>query len=405
MRAGWAIVGLAPLILVSCGAGISLNPGGEPHPDAPIEVLSVNSDDAAADFRGNDARDGLGDLGDHEEVADLAPQNPITDGPTEALPSSDARDAQPQIFEFSVPTLSAHPAGIALGPDGNVWFTEMLGNKIGRIEPSGTIREFDVPTPSSSPNGICAGPDDRLWFTEIGAGQVGRVSVAGSITEFNIAAPAVNGITAGPDGNIWFTEYSNIGRISPLGENLLEFAVSSDLNPVSFGSDGLASVGLAGIVSGRDGNIWASDTRGRICRVTVAGAVTPFYPSTEQSGPVGIASHPVSGLIWFTDRLLNRIGTLDPQRVDSDPTTAISESPVPTLGSIPLGLTIGPDGVVWFTEFLGNRIGSVTADGVITEFDIPTPDSGPVNIVADAAGNIWFTERNGNNLGRLSQAR
>ena len=38
---------------------------------------------------------------------------------------------------------------IALGSDGNLWFTEMVG-KIGRITPAGVITEFSIPTDGSS---------------------------------------------------------------------------------------------------------------------------------------------------------------------------------------------------------------------------------------------------------------
>ncbi len=37
-------------------------------------------------------------------------------------------------------------AGIAAGPDGNVWFTEGVGNKIGRITPAGDVTEFPPAT-------------------------------------------------------------------------------------------------------------------------------------------------------------------------------------------------------------------------------------------------------------------
>src|SRR5207302_10701435 len=34
---------------------------------------------------------------------------------------------------FQVPTSNSGPAGISSGPDGNLWFTESSGNKIGRL--------------------------------------------------------------------------------------------------------------------------------------------------------------------------------------------------------------------------------------------------------------------------------
>jgi virginiamycin B lyase len=65
---------------------------------------------------------------------------------------------------------------ITEGPDGNLWFTEWSGNKIGRITPSGTVTEFTIPTAASSPNGIVAGPDGNIWFTETDGGKVASIA-------------------------------------------------------------------------------------------------------------------------------------------------------------------------------------------------------------------------------------
>ena len=124
--------------------------------------------------------------------------------------------------EYSIPTSSAVPEAITLGPDGNVWFLEKNANKIGRITPSGTITEFAIPTAKAQPfGGIVTGPDGALWFTEDEANKIGRISIFGTITEFTI--PTANsfpsGIVKGPDGNLWFTEYTGnkIGKLTPSG--------------------------------------------------------------------------------------------------------------------------------------------------------------------------------------------
>src|ERR1700693_2055878 len=70
------------------------------------------------------------------------------------------------VTEFPVPTANALPVGIVSGPDGALWFTELLGNKIGRITTAGVIIEFPLPTPGSGPVGIAPGPDGALWFAE-----------------------------------------------------------------------------------------------------------------------------------------------------------------------------------------------------------------------------------------------
>ena len=118
----------------------------------------------------------------------------------------------------------AQPVDITAGPDGNLWFAEFVGDRIGRITPSGVVTEFSVGiSPSAEPRGIKVGPDGNLWFTEFGGDRIGRITPSGVVTEFSAgittgAGPHV--IAVGPDGNLWFTEFygNRIGRItvSPL---------------------------------------------------------------------------------------------------------------------------------------------------------------------------------------------
>jgi len=109
--------------------------------------------------------------------------------------------------EFPIPTPGSYPYVIAAGPDGNLWFTEYAGNKLGRISTAGVITEFPLPTFGAYPFGIAAGPDGNLWFTEYNANKIGRITTAGVIRESpRKARIAPRGITAGPDGNIWFAE-------------------------------------------------------------------------------------------------------------------------------------------------------------------------------------------------------
>ena len=69
--------------------------------------------------------------------------------------------------------------GITAGPDGNLWFTEYKGAKIGQITTAGVITEFPIPgNRQSQPPSIAAGPDANLWFTMQYNNQVGRITDA-----------------------------------------------------------------------------------------------------------------------------------------------------------------------------------------------------------------------------------
>src|SRR5204862_277371 len=97
-----------------------------------------------------------------------------------------------QFSESFLPTAGEEPYQIVAGPDGAMWFTEQQinvpptneGNKVGRIAlDTLAITETPVPTAMSQPTGITLGPDGNLWFTElsspppIGPGQ-GRIGKA-----------------------------------------------------------------------------------------------------------------------------------------------------------------------------------------------------------------------------------
>src|SRR5262245_6825827 len=93
----------------------------------------------------------------------------------------------PAITEFPIPTANSFLVGIAAGPDGNLWFTERFGDKIGEINPTThAIAEFPVPTANALPNEITAGPDGNLWFTER-AGKIGEINpTTHAIAEFPV---------------------------------------------------------------------------------------------------------------------------------------------------------------------------------------------------------------------------
>ncbi|MDQ2979946.1 MAG: hypothetical protein M3R62_12065, partial [Acidobacteriota bacterium] len=88
--------------------------------------------------------------------------------------------AQLQAQSFTQYPISGDGAGIAAGPDGNIWFTEDNANKIGRVTPSGVVTEFSIPTARSGPDSITRGSDGNLWFTEGNAGKIGRITTAGA---------------------------------------------------------------------------------------------------------------------------------------------------------------------------------------------------------------------------------
>jgi virginiamycin B lyase len=115
------------------------------------------------------------------------------------------------IQEFPITGTHVNPIGIARGPDGAMWFTENEGGdsekgQIGRITPDGTITEYPL-TPRdgesfSGPWNIIQGPDGNMWWTQIEDERVGRittppVATTGALTAVTETTATVAGTVNG----------------------------------------------------------------------------------------------------------------------------------------------------------------------------------------------------------------
>ncbi len=320
-----------------------------------------------------------------------------------------AAAASAAVTEYPVPTANSGPLDIVAGPDGALWFTEILGGKIGRSETDGTITEFPLPNAGSWPTEITAGPDGALWFVENRGGKIGRISTSGDVTEYplspsgdwepGIATSAANDITVGPDGALWFTQFhrvhgetsipATIGRITTDGA-ITYFPLDSPYPPYY-------------ITAGPDGALWFTRSGGldeitgqplpdKIGRITTAGAITEFPVPEPLLSATGIAAGP-DGALWFTDFHGNRIG-----RVATD--GSFTSFPITCCSAGATSIIQGPDGAMWFTNSSGGTgIGRITMDGTVLHQDVPS--GGHTNgITTGPDGRIWFTEPSPNKIGR-----
>lgn len=99
------------------------------------------------------------------------------------------------VKEFSAGiTADSFVREITAGADGNLWFTELVGARIGRITPAGSVHEFSAGI-SGYPEGITSGPDGDVSFTEIFPPMVARITPSGAVTEFPVEQPSSGGPT------------------------------------------------------------------------------------------------------------------------------------------------------------------------------------------------------------------
>ena len=300
-----------------------------------------------------------------------------------------AARTQSGITEYPIPTANSGPRGIALGPDGALWFTEYIANRVGRIAPGGQFMEFPLPTQNAKPEGIVAGSDGGVWFVESAANKVGRIdATSGQITEYPIPVRRAlpKSIALGSDGALWFTEpdRNRIGHITTAG-SFREYRIPT------------RDAGADRIATGPGATLWFTESEaGKIGTVTTAGGFTEF--STPGGNvPKGIAIGPDGATLWFTESRADAIVSV----TTSGQFTAFS---VPTKGASPLGIASGADGAIWFTELSKNKIGRLSS-GSFIEYKVPTLASHPNAIVAGPAGigaAMWFTEYRGNNIGAIA---
>jgi virginiamycin B lyase len=258
-----------------------------------------------------------------------------------AAPATEVSDLKVTIREWDVPTRGAHPHDPAVGPDGGLWFTEQMVNKLGKLDPAtGTFKEYPlVEGRNSGPHGLVADKDGNIWYTANFAGYIGKLDPrTGKVTEYNMPnEKADDPHTAAFDslGILWFTVQGGnmVGRLDP-----------------------------------KTGRIELREV------------------PTESALPYGIQINS-KGVPFFCELGTNKMGKIDPQ------TLAISEYKLPE-GARPRRLAIARDDSVYFTDFKGGNLGRLEpATGTVRMWASPGGrDSGPYGIAITPDGLVWYSE-------------
>jgi virginiamycin B lyase len=302
--------------------------------------------------------------------------------------------AAPTLQEFRLPR-NAQPEGIALGHDGNVWFTE-FGGKIGRITPStGAIARFPGGRAGtrSGPAYITAGPNNSMFFT-VHDGVLGRITMNGSISYINLPRRGQSnyrGITS-HRGRLWVVDHGGdddgerILSVSP-GGNVRQYPVDNRANPEN-------------ITVGPDGALWfthagGDPSLGRIAAGARSGAKPKRFSMGGATNPYGIVTGP-DGALWFTEPNGNAVSRFAPGQ-------GLTRYELPSANSQPQNIAVGADGALWFTQGRGARLGRITVDGDVTQFRV-RPRSNPFGIAALPDGTVWYTQFQrvtGDRVGRL----
>ena len=250
-------------------------------------------------------------------------------------------DLKVMIREWAVPTKGAHPHDPAVGPDGSLWFTEQMANKLGRLNPTtGEFREYPLAEGKNpGPHGLVADSEGDIWFTANLGGYIGKLNPqTGKITEYKMPIEkADDPHTAVFDRNgiLWFTVQGGnmVGRLNP-----------------------------------KTGKIELKEV------------------PTESALPYGIQINS-KGVPIFCELGTNKMGSIDPR------TLAITEYTLPA-SARPRRLAIAADDTVYFTDFRSGYLGVLnTTTGAVQMYGSPGgAESNPYGITITPDGMVWYSE-------------
>ncbi len=253
--------------------------------------------------------------------------------------------------------------GVEAASDDTIWFTEQYANYIGHYFPTtGQFQTYPLPTLTipdpgqsgktltlpSAPNDLALDKHGNVWFTELNADALGRLDAhSGLIQQYPLSAKksaqTLNpyGIAIDPQGYVWFTEAStnHIGRLDSTTGQVSYFTMQGSSAP------------LMEIAADAHGIIWATSfSSGLLLSFNPnTSTFTPYYaPST--GGIYGIVITP-TGQVWVTITAENVIAHLDVAA------NRFIDYVIPSSGSLPLGVVVGTNNSLWFTEAGANKIG------------------------------------------------
>src|SRR6266700_2549125 len=236
-------------------------------------------------------------------------------------------DTKFSIREYDVPTPNSRPHDPAVAPDGALWYTGQLANKLGRLDPkSGEIKEYPLKTPGSGPHGLAADKDGNIWFTANFKAYIGKLDPrSGNITEYPMPDPRArdpHSLVFDREGMIFFTTQDSnfVGRLDPkTGKIILKEVTTLHALPY-------------GIIIGPDNAAYfcefGSNKIGRLDPKT--GKVEEWpSPGGRNSRPYGIASTS-DGTVWYSESGVkpNTVVAFNPK------TKAFQSWPIPSGGGV-----------------------------------------------------------------------
>jgi virginiamycin B lyase len=223
------------------------------------------------------------------------------------------------------------PTGIVFAPDGDIWFTSIGNDRVGRVRvATGTVETFaDRANAVRLPANIFPAADGRMWFTCLGSGMLASIDPCASdpaatilhYTDLDLDQPVA--IKAGRDGRLWFTLRGSgdaIGSLDPCADDPITTLQTYRSPTVS---------GPSALFAHQDGVIWWFNAdAGTVGRLDAAQAPGKPDAGISALGPAELFASPRAwacekdGRLWLTTRHPPGLLRFDPNAVDPVATIA-----------------------------------------------------------------------------------
>jgi virginiamycin B lyase len=246
---------------------------------------------------------------------------------------------------------------------GRIWASDALGGQIINLNPAtSAVTAVKLANIGAFPYTITVGPDDALWFTELFGSKLGRIDAQCKLTEYAVPKNFGGTPTQIEFQNSTWGYYADVGNATSavseiLSFNIKQFApqpIGGTFRPVAASSLALTSDGL-----------WvAQHASSNLAFYNFQTHSWSLFPTTlvsyvETTLPYFVAGN--GSLVWFNEHYANRIGVIDATR-GLLTEYSLSNPPANKTSQIDNALTFSLGGSkVWFTELTANYVGYVDA--------------------------------------------
>ncbi|MEV6802765.1 hydrolase [Micromonospora rifamycinica] len=110
-------------------------------------------------------------------------------------------DGGVRIITLPAGRVPASPVGVAASAAG-VWYADIAGGCVGRVEPSGVVRQHHFADAGCRPHAVAADSDGGCWVTLWASGQLARVTADGAVTLHDLPGREPHGLWVA-DSVVW----------------------------------------------------------------------------------------------------------------------------------------------------------------------------------------------------------